>query len=144
MERQSPARRALRLCRLWRSGTLPEAGSVGLHQPALLHRSPDERGEQRMRLERPRFELGVELHADEPGMVLVLDHLRQQPVRRHAGKPHAVLLEATAITGINLVAVTVALGNLGGTIVDLAHTAAALELRRLGAEPHVNADLARG
>src|SRR5262245_62656088 len=95
-----------------------------------------------MRLERPRFKLGVELHADEPGMVLILDHLRQQPIRRHAGKPHAVLLEATAITGVDLVAVTVALGNLGGTIVDLAHTAAALEQRRIGAEPHGTAELA--
>src|SRR5262245_26902034 len=142
MERQSPARWARRLCRSWRSPTLPEVGSVGLHQPALVYRSPDERGEQRMRLKRPRFELGVELHADEPGMVLVLDHLRQQPVRRHAGKPHPVLLEATAIPGIDLVAMTVALGNLGGAIVDLARTAAALQQRWIGPEPHRTAKLA--
>ena len=46
-----------------------------------------------MRLERPRFQLGMELHADEPGMILVLDDLRQDAVRRHAGEAHAALLD---------------------------------------------------
>src|SRR5262245_28459440 len=75
-------------------------------------------------------------------MVLVLDHLRQQSVRRHAGKPHAVLLEATAITGIDLVAVAVALGNLGGAIIDLVRAAAPLQQRRIGPEPHGAAEFA--
>src|SRR5580704_5695889 len=48
-----------------------------LHQPALLHRSPDEGREQRVWREGARFQLGVELHADEPGMVVVFDDLRQ-------------------------------------------------------------------
>ena len=38
-----------------------------------------------------------------------------------------MLLEAAAVTGIDLVAVTVALGNLGGAIVDPARPAAALQ-----------------
>ena len=38
-----------------------------LNQPALRHRGLNERRKQRMRLERPRLQLGVELHADEPG-----------------------------------------------------------------------------
>src|ERR1700721_2597501 len=42
-------------------------GRSRLHQPAPLHRRADERGEQRVRLERARLELGVELDADEPG-----------------------------------------------------------------------------
>src|SRR6266849_4617494 len=62
-----------------------------LHQPALLHRRLDKRGEQRVRRERPRFQLGVELHADKPGMVGVFDNFREQSVGRHAGKAHAVL-----------------------------------------------------
>jgi hypothetical protein len=36
-----------------------------LHQPALLHRRADERGKQRVRRKRPRFQLGVELRADD-------------------------------------------------------------------------------
>ena len=53
-----------------------------LHQTALLHRGADEGGKERVRLEGPRFQLRVELHADEPGMVGDLDDLRQEPVRR--------------------------------------------------------------
>src|SRR6516162_5470120 len=83
-----------------------------LHQPALVHCRADEGGEQRVRLERPRLELGVELHADEPGMILVLDHLGQQAVGRHSGEAHAMLLEPPAVAGVDLVAVAMALGNL--------------------------------
>ena len=39
--------------------------------------------------ERLGLQLGVELHADEPGMVRQLDDLGQQAVRRHAGEDHA-------------------------------------------------------
>ncbi len=58
-------------------------------QTALRLRRRDEAGEQRMRLERPRLQLRVKLHPDEPGMVHEFDRLRQQPVRRHAGKSQA-------------------------------------------------------
>src|SRR5664280_1979867 len=73
-----------------------------LHQPALLDRRADERGEQRMRLERSRFQLGVELHADEPGMVVVFDDLGPDAVGRHAGETHAALLEPAFVAGIDL------------------------------------------
>src|SRR6266536_941206 len=86
------------------------------HQPALLHRRLDEGGKQRVRRKWPRFELGVELHADEPGVVFVFDHLGQEPVGRHAAEAHAVLLEPALVAGIDLVAVAVALGNLGAAI----------------------------
>ena len=59
------------------------AGNLeSLHQPRLLHGGADEGGEERVRLEGPGFQLWVELHADEPGMVGDLDDLRQEPVRR--------------------------------------------------------------
>src|SRR5690242_21360811 len=56
----------------------------GLHQPALLQRRFNERGEQRVRLERSRLQLGMKLHADEPRMLFVFDDLRQHAIRRHA------------------------------------------------------------
>ena len=40
-----------------------------LNQTALLHGGFDEAGEQGMRLEWAALEFGMELHADEPGMV---------------------------------------------------------------------------
>ena len=54
---------------------------AALHQPALHHRRLDERGEQWVGLERPRFQLGVELHADEPGVVGVFDDLDRKSTR---------------------------------------------------------------
>src|SRR3954468_24188404 len=58
----------------WMPGSSPGMTAVyaaasaprSLHQPALLDRGADERREQRVRLERPRFQLGMILHADEP------------------------------------------------------------------------------
>jgi hypothetical protein len=55
----------------------PPYGRPRLHQPRLLHGGVDEGGEERVRLEGPRLQLWVELHADEPGMVRDLDDLRQ-------------------------------------------------------------------
>src|SRR5207237_9772934 len=95
-----------------------------------------------MRLKGPRLQLGVELHADEPGMVLVFDDLRQHAVGRQAGEAQAVLLEAVLVSGVDLVAVTVTLRNLGGAAIDIRHAAAALELRWIRAEPHGAAEVA--
>src|SRR5713101_5307273 len=52
-----------------------------------------------------------------------------------------MLLEPAAIAGVDLVAVTVALGNLGRAV-NLRHPAAALEHGRIGAEPHGAAEIA--
>src|SRR5947209_18582210 len=95
-----------------------------------------------MRLERPRFQFGVELHADEPGMVLVLDDFRQDAVGRHPREAQAVLLEPVLVGGVDLVAVAMALRNLGGAAIDFRYPAAALERRRIGAEPHGAAEIA--
>src|SRR3984893_15929854 len=88
-----------------------------------------------MRRERPRLELGMKLHTDEPGMILILNHLGQESVGRHAGKAHAVLLEPVLVPGIDFIAVAVALGNLDGALY-FAHPAAALEHGGIGTEPH--------
>src|SRR5207302_9299873 len=60
---------------------------------------------------------------------------------RHGAKAHAVLLEPSPIGGVDLVAVAVAFGNLGGAV-DAGGLAAALEHRRIGAEPHGAAEIA--
>src|SRR5712692_1505058 len=52
-------------------------------QPALVG-GADKRRKERVRRERLRFELGVELAADEPGMVGRLDDLDVGAVRPHA------------------------------------------------------------
>ena len=52
-----------------------------------------------MRLERPRLQLGVKLHADEPGVILVLDDFRQHAVGREPGEFQAVLLETVLVGG---------------------------------------------
>src|SRR6266446_5175506 len=69
----------------------------GLHQPRLVEGGLDERGEQRVRLEGLGFQLGMELHADKPGVVGDFDNLRQQAVGRHPGKAQPGLLERVAV-----------------------------------------------
>src|SRR5476651_1258514 len=98
-------------------------GSIALHQPRLVERGTDERGEERVRLEWLRFELGVELHADEPGMAGKLDDLGQLAVRRHAGKAQPLVLEPSLVVDVDLVAVPVALADRDGAV-DFAHLAA--------------------
>ena len=82
--RTSPCRKRSRLYGLY----LPCAMGT-LNEPRLVDRGADEGGEQWMRLERSRFELRVELDADEPRMVRSLDDLRQQTVRRETGEAQA-------------------------------------------------------
>src|SRR5262249_6534514 len=53
-----------------------------------------------------------------------------------------MLLEPALVPGIDLVAVAVALGNLGCTVVNLRYPAAALKNRRIGAKPHGAAEIA--
>src|SRR5579875_127482 len=114
-----------------------------LNQPALLYRRLDERGEQRMRIEGLGFELGVELDADEPGMVGELDDLGQLAVGRHAGEPHPGLLELRLVVDVDLVSVAVALADLGGAV-DRGHARPGHEPRRIGAEAHGAAEIAVG
>src|SRR5690242_569448 len=83
----------------------------------------------------------MELDADEPGMIIVLDYFGQQPVRRHARKAHAMLRQTVLVSGVDLITVAVALGNLCG-VIDLRDPRAALQHRRVGAKPHRAAHIA--
>src|SRR5215467_6274511 len=53
-----------------------------------------------------------------------------------------MLLEPALVAGVDLVAVPVALGNLGGAVVNLRYPAAALKDGRIGAKPHGAAEIA--
>src|SRR5690349_14740116 len=81
--------------------------------PALvLDRGAHEVAEQRVRLHGLGLELGVELHADEPGMVRQFDDLDQVVLRVHAGHHHARVLQALAVGVVQLEPVPVALADL--------------------------------
>src|SRR6185503_1360972 len=94
-----------------------------------------------MRLERPRLQLRVKLHADKPGMVLVFDDLRQNAIGRHSGEAHAALFEASLVRSIDLVTMTMPFGNFSHPI-NLRYTAATREHRIVSAEPHGAAEIA--
>src|SRR5262249_45898152 len=111
-----------------------------LHQPALFHRCSDERGEQWMRRERPRFELRMKLNSEKPRVVGVLDDPGQHAVRRNAREAHAMLLQAALVFGVHLVTVAMAFGNLAGAV-DLGNPAATRKMRRIGAKPHSAAEV---
>src|SRR2546422_2426372 len=80
--------------------------------PALLARRAHEPCEQGMWPGGSRLELGVELAADEPGVIGQLDHLDQRAVGREPGAPHAVFGEHVAVRVRHLVAVTMPLAHL--------------------------------
>src|SRR5260370_30271512 len=83
----------------------------------------------------------MELDAAEPGMAVVSDDHRQDAVGRHAAETHAALLEPALVVGVDLVAVAVALRDFARPI-DVGDAGAALEQRRIGAEPHGAAEIA--
>src|SRR6185437_6954727 len=110
-------------------------------QASLIERGADERGEERVRLEGLRFQLGVELHADEPGVTGDLDDLGQFAVGRHAGEAQPLVLETALVVDVDLVAVAMTLADIGGAI-ELAHPTARRQHRLVGAEPHRAAEIA--
>src|SRR5213594_1653814 len=65
--------------------------------PALLARRAHEPGEQGVRPGGSGLELGVELAADEPGVVGKLDHLDERAVGREPGAAHPVFREHVAV-----------------------------------------------
>src|SRR5579864_870601 len=80
---------------------------------AMLIRSANERFKQRMRLQRFRLEFGMELATDEVGMPGNFDHLYVGPVWRRPGKPQASRRQRAFVLAIELVAVPMALADLG-------------------------------
>src|SRR5947199_5910700 len=61
-----------------------------------------------MRAVRPRFELWMEVRAEEERMVGELDDFDQSAVRREPREAHAMLREQLAVRVVELVAMTVA------------------------------------
>src|SRR4051812_43752787 len=74
---------------------------------SLLDRRGDEGCKKRVWLEGLRFELGVELAAEEPGMVLELANFHIHPVRRVACELEAVIDQDLFVFAIELVTVAV-------------------------------------
>src|SRR6266566_1354158 len=105
-----------------------------LNQPRLIEGGLDERGEQRVRLERLRLKLGMELDADEPGVVRNLDDLRQDTVGRHAGEAQPGRFEGIATGDVDLVAMAVPLADMGRAV-DVGDAAVGVENGVVGAEP---------
>ena len=64
-----------------------------------------------MRLERPRLELGMELHGDEPRMAGQLGDLDELAVRRSARDAHALLAQRRLVEAVELEAMAMALGD---------------------------------
>ena len=74
------------------------------------------------------FSSGMVLDADEPGMIGVFDRLRQHAVRRHAREYQAAVFQPILVVDIDLVAMAMALGNLGRAV-DIGDLGALLEAR---------------
>ena len=85
----------------------------------------------------------MELDADEPGVVGPLDDFGKLVVGRHAREDQSGPLQRIAIMDVDLVAMTVALADLVAAV-DRANDAVAVELGRIGAEPHRTAKIAAG
>src|SRR6516225_12035033 len=83
------------------------------HKARLVERGADKGGEQWVRLERLRFQLGMELHPDEPRMVGEFDDFRQHTVRRHSRKPQPDSFQALPVADIDFVTMAMALTDAG-------------------------------
>src|SRR5262245_43212323 len=101
----------------------------------MVQRGLDERGEERMRLPRPRAEFRVELAGHEPGMVRQLDDLDQLLVRPDPRDPKPALHEGVEIVVVDLEAMTMPLLD-RALAVGLRCRAALLEDDRVEAQPH--------
>src|SRR5262245_15229433 len=82
----------------------------------------------------------MKLNADEPGMVLIFDDLRQDAVGRHSGESHSTLLKPALVSRIDLVAMPMAFGDFGFAV-NLRHAAAAAEDGIVGPEPHRSTEI---
>src|SRR5881409_2701927 len=97
----------------------------------VLPRRAHEPGEQGVWPGGSGLELGVELAADEPGMVGKLDHLDQRAVGREPGTAHPVFGEHVAVGVRHFVAVTMPLAHLERSV-GLRHPGARAQLTGIG------------
>mmetsp|Transcript_41611 Transcript_41611/g.97732 ORF Transcript_41611/g.97732 Transcript_41611/m.97732 type:complete len:614 (-) Transcript_41611:2309-4150(-) len=104
----------------------------------------DEGLEQRVAAPGCRLELGVELHADEPGVHLArqFDHLGQLLALGDGRNDEAGLLQAVQVVLVGLVAMAVALGDDGA--VDVTSQRAVLDVGALRAQAHGAAEVGVG
>src|SRR5690349_21480745 len=93
---------------------LDEGSFLRLAFPAStrLGRGGNESREERMRPRRPRLQLGMELTADEPGVILELDDLDELSIRREPAEPHPMLHEEIAVAIRDFVTMSVPLAHL--------------------------------
>src|SRR5436190_87245 len=95
----------------------------------------DESGEQRVRLERLRLELGVELHRDVVGMVGQLDDLDELAIERAADDLQPLVGQRLFIETVELVAMPVALLDDVGAV-ERVRARSGLQLARVRSQPH--------
>ena len=114
----------------------PYGSAPSLLFARLAQRCGDKAGEERVRTVGTALEFGVELAADVPILFAQLGDLNERAVRRGAGEGHARALKLLAEEVIELVAVTVALG-------DLACAVGGIRLRALAEHAGVFAETHR-
>src|SRR3954468_13846670 len=100
----------------------------------------DEPGEQRMRLERLRLELGMELHRDVPRVRRQLDDLDELAVERAADDLQALVGQRLLVEAVELVAMAMPLVD-HVAAVQRVRLGAGAQLARVGAEPHRAAEI---
>src|SRR4051812_32459984 len=105
--------------------------SLALH----AHRRGDESREQRMSARWARLELGMELTADVPWVLRVLDDFHELAVRAQSRQPESVLNELIAVLVGHLVAVTMPLADLRDAI-HLGDAGSSGKTRRIRAQAH--------
>ena len=114
----------------------PYGSAPSLLFARLAQRRGDKAGEEWVRTVGTALEFGVELAADVPILLAQLGDLNERAVRRGAGEGHARALKLLAEEVIELVAVTVALG-------DLACAVGGIRLRALSEHAGVFAETHR-
>src|SRR4051812_12406741 len=100
----------------------------------------DESGEQRVRLQRLRLELGMELHRDVPGMRRQLDDLDELAVERAADDLESFVGQRLLEQAVELVAVAVPLVDDVAAVQRVRFRSRA-QLALVGAEPHRPAEI---
>ncbi len=86
-------------------------------------------------MHRPRFQLGMELTADEPRVIGQLDYLHQRAVGREPSATHPILGQDVAVRVVHFVAVTVPFADLLAAV-DLGRSRAGPQAAGVRSEPH--------
>src|SRR3954447_14332607 len=110
-------------------------GSMVAHGQLVPVACLDESREQRMRLQRLRLELGVELHGDVPGMRRELEDLDELAVERAADDLESALGQRLLIQAVEFVPMTMALVD-HVAAVERVRTGARTKLARIRTQAH--------